>query len=457
MASPILSKYTTKFGNSAPLIEGFKFILNRKNSATISWKCANWKEKCPARCLTDHSLTTIFDLKSDHNHTQPPCHSIAKQDLQNRCKKRSLHNTDERPAKVIIQELQADKVDIVPREYSSIRKAIYIARRSVKPKLPRDIDETIHVLEEGNFDKPDDFTYATKNKVVMMTFEKNYQYFTNDSPLFGDGTFKCSPQFFFQLYIFHVERLGYYMPMFYFLLPNKKQETYEVMLGLLIDECQKRGLIFSPSRINLDFESATHQAFKKVFPEIDIFGCNFHLKQAWLRKCNELGLKKDYEDKESEIHKWMRILFGMPFLPSEQVIPFFCIEATCLSPIDPRIEELEEYLLKNYIESQNLPPSMWASQDLSRPRTTNCCESFHAHFQKFFQNSNPNIFTLINRLGDVQQLTLMKFSAISKGENAKTRKRDRCQRERWEKAIQEFREARISRVEYVNKMSYKLF
>ena len=112
-------------------------------------------------------------------------------------KKGSLHNTDERPAKVIIQELQVDKVDIVPREYSSIRKAIYIARRSVKPKLPRDIDETIHVLEEGNFDKPDDFTYATKNKVVMMTFEKNYQYFTNDSPLFGDGTFKCSPQFFF--------------------------------------------------------------------------------------------------------------------------------------------------------------------------------------------------------------------------------------------------------------------
>ncbi|KAK3793725.1 hypothetical protein RRG08_006547 [Elysia crispata] len=189
------------------------------------------------------------------------------------------------------------------------------------------------------------------------------------------------------------------------------------MLGLLIDECQKRGLIFSPSRINLDFESATHQAFKKVFPEIDIFGRNFHLKQAWLRKCNELGLKKDYEDKESEIHKWLRILFGMPFLPSEQVIPFFCIEATCLSPIDPRIEELEEYLLKNYIESQNFPPSMWASQDLSRPRTTNCCESFHAHFQKFFQNSNPNIFTLINRLGDVQQLTLMEFSAISKGEN----------------------------------------
>ena len=127
-------------------------------------------------------------------------------------------------------------------------------------------------MEEGNFDKPDDFTYATKNKVVMMTFEKNYQYFTNDSPLFGDGTFKCSPQFFFQLYIIHVERLGYYMTMFYFLLPNKKQETYEVMLGLLIDECQKRGLIFSPSRINLDFESRV--------PELQSEHFHFN-KQTW--------------------------------------------------------------------------------------------------------------------------------------------------------------------------------
>ena len=66
----------------------------------------------------------------------------------------------------------------------------------------------------------------------------------------------------YQLYTLHTEKLGHYIPLVFFLLPNKKEQTYLTMLELLLDECRKREIDFSPKAINLDFEIATHNAFR---------------------------------------------------------------------------------------------------------------------------------------------------------------------------------------------------
>ena len=102
---------------------------------------------------------------------------------------------------------------------------------------------------------------------------------------------KSSPQCFYQLYTLHTKKLGHYIPLVFFLLPNKKEQTYLTMLELLLDECRKREIDFSPKAINLDFEISTHNAFRHVFSQTlrsgdatftwNKPGCERQLSWAW--------------------------------------------------------------------------------------------------------------------------------------------------------------------------------
>ena len=46
-----------------------------------------------------------------------------------------------------------------------------------------------------------------------------------------------------------------------------------------------------------DFEHQLQNSFVDVFPGVTRAGCLFHFKQAVLRSVNELGLKREYEEK----------------------------------------------------------------------------------------------------------------------------------------------------------------
>ena len=100
------------------------------------------------------------------------------------------------------------------------------------------------------------------------------------------------------------------------------------------------------------------------------------------------------------------------------------IDIASVSPLDSRTELFEQYLLKHYIEGKDFPPSLWASDEIDRPRTTNCCESFHKYFQDIMNGHNPNIFKFLHKLDSLQVLTQMKLNAIEQGKPAKKGKKN---------------------------------
>ena len=90
-----LGHYTNKFGNKNPLIDGYKFVLDRRNKCTINWKCSDAKTiKCPAKGTTDQEISTIIKGQYSHNHPLPSDDDIRKMELQHKCKKRALANPD---------------------------------------------------------------------------------------------------------------------------------------------------------------------------------------------------------------------------------------------------------------------------------------------------------------------------------------------------------------------------
>jgi len=122
-------------------------------------------------------------------------------------------------------------------------------------------------------------------------------------------------------------------------------------------------------------------------------------------------LANEYKNK-SEIGLFLRICFGLPFLPPEMVSNVFAYE---IIPIIPaKCLEFTDYILDNYIsENAQFPPSMWAQCSSSVQRTTNACEAFHSKFNSSFYSSHPNIHQFINVLKSFQINTYVLMNSIN--------------------------------------------
>ena len=127
-----------------------------------------------------------------------------------------------------------------------------------------------------------------------------------------------------------------------------------------------------PSRIVLDFEHAAVNALTSAFPESSIKGCYFHLCQAFLRKVNELGLKKAYEIK-CELSLALRVIPALSFVPTDLVEQSFeslieeiehVVDRLDLEQsLSDKIGELSSYFHRSYIKGEKAGNrcSLWVS------------------------------------------------------------------------------------------------
>jgi len=151
-------------------------------------------------------------------------------------------------------------------------------------------------------------------------------------------------------------------------------------------------LIFNPKTIRVDFERSAHLAITHCFPLCNIYGCRFHLGQAWYRKLNQdfSYLRNEYKT-NTEIGKWIKYFFGLSFISPEEVPDVFC-ELIEIAP-NSDVLNFSDYIYDNYIQENCLfPPEMWAEIPSDLPKTTNGPEAFHSHYNAQFYSTHPSIW-----------------------------------------------------------------
>jgi hypothetical protein len=113
---------------------------------------------------------------------------------------------------VRIEEDNLQKSDI-----TCVRQFMYRERRKLFPAQPKYREEFHEILEDIGMvnNKHEDFVLVndSENGIIMLGC---------DVEIFADGTFKCCPKYFSQLYTFHGFRNGHYIPLV-FLKHKKKQ------------------------------------------------------------------------------------------------------------------------------------------------------------------------------------------------------------------------------------------
>jgi hypothetical protein len=212
-------------------------------------------------------------------------------------------------------------------------------------------------------------------------------------------------------------------------------------------------LVLKPKTIIVDFEKAIHTAIQNVFPSTVIHGCLFHLKQAWYRKIQQLNLSVEYCNKNSEIGKWLRYVFGLPFVPSNEVGDCF-LELMEFMPANFNLSKFADYLVDFYIEENcDFSPAMWAELSSSVSRTTNACESFHSHLKNNFYSSHPSIFAFLDVLISFQAYTYSRIQSANRGIK-KLSKDVRNKKETLQKLIENYGNGILPRIKFVKTISY---
>jgi len=121
---------------------------------------------------------------------------------------------------------------------------------------------------------------AQPDRIVIFSTSRNLQSLQFSEHWFMDGTFKCQPIYFDQLFVISAQRgegvTSSCFPVVFCLTPNRTTATYERIFKKLLE--LQPGL--TPKYIMSDFEQAMRKAASLVFPNSEMKGCFFHFRQA---------------------------------------------------------------------------------------------------------------------------------------------------------------------------------
>ena len=398
-------------GKQKLLLNGYSFTQERVTKASkIIWKCVEWTppNKCLGRCHTLDGIVTLHNEK--HNHAPD---GVTNDVLVLKNRIRDAAGSSSATTAHIVAECLSTVPEHIVMQLSKINtlKRMVINHRPAEPESPSDLQSLTIKDEYALTAKGDKFLlYDSEDagRILMFSTDANINILKECNHWYYDGTFKSAPRFFVQLFtIFGQMEDGTFIPLIYWLLPNKAAETYDSVFDK-ISELIGEG---DPDTVMSDYESATLNVFKKYFPTTTQRGCHFHFQQCLWRKIQSESsiLTKYKSDTYFSFH--LKYLPALAFLPAEDVItayeeiikmPFFVENGTVLKPFVQYFQETWVGKKRRGRRTQPMfPVKLWNVREAVLEgigKTNKTMEGFHRSLSSILNASYPSIWKLINAL-----------------------------------------------------------
>ncbi|CAF4434315.1 unnamed protein product [Rotaria socialis] len=355
--------------------QGFQCTNKREYKNSNEWRCR-------ARpCTTSLSLCRDNKLiiREPGVHICAPNlqKKVVVEEAVTRMKQRAMEETFPIP-QIYSQEIIKIRVDNPTMDtgtffplLNSIDSSLYRKRAQNYPKLPKAIGELIipdgwKVGLNGEPFLLIDEIYG-KDRLLMFASDWSVQFLSSCNQWHSDGTFKCRP------------------------------------------------LLFS-QRITCDYELATINAFRTVFPSVHVAGCFFHYSQSLWRKVQELGLircvnpsnlktsTRISSDEKKKANDWFLCAIGLALIPQHLVERTWTDDTDESTPHHHSSVKFNDYLVSTYVDSSSCryPIHLWNVNDAvvnNLPRTNNHVEGYNSRLGTLFP-THPHIFRFIELLCD---------------------------------------------------------
>ena len=140
-----------------------------------------------------------------------------------------------------------DEENLEKKDINYVRQSMYRERRNLHPAQPKNKAEFHSILDDIGVvtNKDDDFVLCNDSQsgIILFGCEVTLIFLcTVSEEIFADGTYKCCPKYFKQLYTIHGFKNGHYIPLVFCLLPSKSEACYRKMFSLLDDSCKRFNL-----------------------------------------------------------------------------------------------------------------------------------------------------------------------------------------------------------------------
>ena len=203
------------------------------------------------------------------------------------------------------------------------------------------------------------------------------------------------------------------IPCIYCLSTRRNEILYKKIFSHVVALCADMNLNFSPQRFTSDFELASIQAFKSIFPDVKFSACFFHYAQSIWRKVQELGLSRLFSSGEKEFNSdeykrtdcWLFGAIGLALILPQ------LIEATWVRLMDEytpnehsTATRFNDFMVSTYVErgSARFDANLWNVYELivsHLPRTNNHVEGYNRRMKVQFP-IHPHIYQFIEILRD---------------------------------------------------------
>ena len=180
------------------------------------------------------------------------------------------------------EDMPEEAAEILIPDFTGCRTQMYNARRKKFPQLPTTREAVSLQGEWIQTSRGDNFLLHSDSTKLIFTTQTNLKILTNSTTLLMDGTSKVVQRIYSRLFTIHRLYRGFYIPLVYCLLPDKRRETYHEVFDTLRRKMAETNLVLNPTKLMLDFESGLLPALRTQFPNATIKGCYFHhIKAIW--------------------------------------------------------------------------------------------------------------------------------------------------------------------------------
>lgn len=260
------------------------------------------------------------------------------------------------------------------------------------------------------------------DRILIFGRSRSLHILQNSKIWYVDGTFKIAPPLFSQVYVILAEYLDSVLPLVYILLPDKQSKTYDKMFSML----KNLRPDLNPSSVSCDFEQAAIKSIKIAFPNVQIFGCLFHLTKNIRKQLGELHLISQYNN-ISDFAVSVKMIVALAFVKLENLDAAVDALAEYLSE---EFHTLLEWFEDNYIGRVNrngrgrrharFPPDIWNLYNRvlnSQDRTNNHAEAANRRLNVEMGVCHPSIWAFINCLKKVQSGHDYFYSQLTAGKS----------------------------------------